>query len=306
MKLLFRVVEEMKSLSNLIKSGFVAFSQNDKLIIDANQNKIIQAIDSSIQAKEDDSIEEAVAEAMIRDAELEGTDFSNDILTMDTDQLSDGDDNHVNVNQVASQILNSAKQEAEEIISNAHNEIEQLRASAYDEAEVIRSNAHEEGYHAGYEEAMSAANKEIDLQKEELEQQRKSMQEQFETFHHELIQETEHKMVEILCKMIPSVTGVVIEEQTDVLLYIINRAMEEQDAGRHFVIKLSSADYPVVVQKREDIYGASNPNIDIELVEDAKLSQYQCLIETDYGMIDLSLDVQLSNLITALKLMIKD
>lgn len=296
----------MKSLSNLIKSGFVAFSQNDKLIIDANQNKIIQAIDSSIQAKEDDSIEEAVAEAMIRDAELEGTDFSNDILTMDTDQLSDGDDNHVNVNQVASQILNSAKQEAEEIISNAHNEIEQLRASAYDEAEVIRSNAHEEGYHAGYEEAMSAANKEIDLQKEELEQQRKSMQEQFETFHHELIQETEHKMVEILCKMIPSVTGVVIEEQKDVLLYIINRAMEEQDAGRHFVIKLSSADYPVVVQKREDIYGASNPNIDIELVEDAKLSQYQCLIETDYGMIDLSLDVQLSNLITALKLMIKD
>lgn len=296
----------MKSLSNLIKSGFVAFSQNDKLIIDANQNKIIQAIDSSIQAKEDDSIEEAVAEAMIRDAELEGTDFSNDILTMDTDQLSDGDDNHVNVNQVASQILNSAKQEAEEIISNAHNEIEQLRASAYDEAEVIRSNAHEEGYHAGYEEAMSAANKEIDLQKEELEQQRKSMQEQFETFHHELIQETEHKMVEILCKMIPSVTGVVIEEQKDVLLYIINRAMEEQDAGRHFVIKLSSVDYPVVVQKREDIYGASNPNIDIELVEDAKLSQYQCLIETDYGMIDLSLDVQLSNLITALKLMIKD
>ena len=44
----------------------------------------------------------------------------------------------------------------------------------------------------------------------------------------------------------------------------------------------------------------------IELFEDAKLSRYQCSIETDNGMIDLSLDVQMDNLITALKLMVKE
>lgn len=296
----------MKLLSNLIKSGFIAFSQNDKLVIDANQNKIIQAIDSSIQTKENESMEEVLADAMIRDAELEGVDFGDDVLTLDTAQLPNLGALNPDLNQVTSEVLSSARQEAEDIVNGAHDEAEQLRANAYDEAEQIRQNAHDEGYETGYQEGIATANQELALQKEELEKQRQSLQEEFEAFHDDLIQETEHKMVEILCQMIQSVTGVVIENQKDVLLYMINNAMQDQDNSKHFVIKLSPMDYPVVNERKMEIYGAFNPNIDIELFEDAKLSGYQCLIETDNGMIDLSLDVQLDNLLTALKLMIKD
>ena len=61
-------------MSNLIKSGVVAFSQDNKLVIDANENKIIKAIDTvadEVTAGKEDSVEEALAEAFIRDAELE-------------------------------------------------------------------------------------------------------------------------------------------------------------------------------------------------------------------------------------------
>lgn len=296
----------MRLLSNLIKSGFIAFSKDNKLVIDANQNKIIQAIDSSNETKESESMEEALAEAMIRDAELEGVDFGDDILTLDTSELPNLGDMNSDLNQVTSEVLSSAKQEAEDIINGAHDEAEQLRANAYDEAEQIRKTAHDEGYEAGYQEGIANAEKELSVQQEELEQQRLSLQQEFETFHANLVQETEQKMVEILCSLIQSVTGVVIEEQKDVLLYMINNAMQDQDNSKHFVVKLSPFDYPSVNERRTEIYGAFNPNIDIELFEDAKLSRYQCLIETDNGMIDLSLDVQLHNLITALKLMIKD
>ncbi|MBO5089152.1 MAG: hypothetical protein J6C01_10785, partial [Lachnospiraceae bacterium] len=62
-------------MSNLIKSGFVAFAQNDKLVINANENKIIKAIDADVEEKrvsEQTSVEEALAEALIHDAELDG------------------------------------------------------------------------------------------------------------------------------------------------------------------------------------------------------------------------------------------
>lgn len=296
----------MRLLSNLIKSGFIAFSKDNKLIIDANQNKIIQAIDSSAEMKDDESMEEALAEAMIRDAELEGADFGDDILTLDTSELPNLGDKNPDLNQVTSEVLSSAKQEAEDIINGAHDEAEQLRANAYDEAVQIRQTAHDEGYESGYQEGLAKANMELSVQQEELEKQRVYLQEEFENRQNALIKETEHKMVDILCSLIQSVTGVVIENQKDVLLYMINNAMQDQENSKHFVVKLSTFDYPLINERRTEIYGAFNPNIDIELFEDAKLSKYQCLIETDNGMIDLSLDVQMDNLITALKLMVKE
>ncbi|MGN0437916.1 MAG: FliH/SctL family protein [Lachnospiraceae bacterium] len=293
-------------MSNLIKSGFVAFSQDNKLVIDANQNKIIQAIDSSVGTKDEETMEEALAEALIRDAELDGVDFGDDVLTLDTSELPNLGDLNPDLNQVTSEVLNSAKQEAEDIINGAHDEAEQLRANAYDEAEQIRKNAYDEGYETGYQEAVAKANEELSVKLEEIACQKQALQEEQEQFKSDLLQETEKRMVDILCKLIHSVTGVAIENQKNVLLYMINRAMQDQDNSKHFVIKLSSKDFPLVSERKNEIYGAMNPNIDIELFEDAKLSDYQCIIETDNGMVDLSLDVQLNNLTQALKLMIKD
>ena len=80
--------------------------------------------------------------------------------------------------------------------------------------------------------------------------------------------------------------------------------MHDLDNSKHFVIKVSEADYEELLERKAEIYGALNPAIHMEIFEDAKLSAMQCLIETDNGIVDISLDVQLDNLITALKLMI--
>lgn len=298
----------MKLLSNLIKSRFVAFSQDNKLVIDANQNKIIKAINSGVEefTPQGESLEEAVAEAMIRDAELDGVDFDGDILTVDTEQLPNPDDENGDLSKVTAKVLNSAKQEAEDIVNRAHDEAEQTRAEAYENAIQIKENANQEGYEAGYREGMEKAQAEISLQKEELDQLKQSLLDENEEFRNSLVKETEHKMVDILCGLVQSVTGVVVENQRDVLLFMINKAMQNQDDSKHYIIKLSKEDYSQINDKKMDIYGAFNPNIDIELFEDAKLEKSQCIIEMDHGILDLSLDVQMDNLITALKLMIKD
>ena len=82
--------------------------------------------------------------------------------------------------------------------------------------------------------------------------------------------------------------------------------MQDLDNSKHFVIKVSSNDYEELLERKDEIYGALNPAIEMEIFEDAKLTAMQCLIETDNGIVDVSLDVQLDNLITALKLMVKE
>lgn len=296
-------------MSNLIKSGFVAFSQDNTLVIDTNKNKIIKAIDDAteeIALSEEASVEEALAEALIRDAELEGADFGDDLLTMDTSELPNFSDSMEGIKKVADKVVKSAKEEADSIVSQAHNEVEQMRAAAYDEAEHIKQQAKQEGYEAGYNEGMTAAQKEMQIKSDALEQRMQEVELELREKEEILVKNTEYRMVELLCHLIPSVTGVVIENQKEVLLYLINNAMQDLDNSNKFVIKVSTDDYEAVAERKEEIYGALNPNIELEIFEDAKLTPMQCLIETDNGIVDVSLDVQLNNLITALKLMVKD
>lgn len=295
-------------MSNLIKSGFVAFSQDNKLVIDANQHKIIQALDTAVEeaAQNDASVEEALAEALVRDAEIEGMEFGEDLLTMDTSELPNLPDSTDKLKQMAEDIVKSAKSEAEIIVNQAHDEVEHMRAAAYEEAKDIRQTAHEEGYAAGYREGADTAARELQEQSEALENRRQELEQEYSEKEEILVSNTERKMVDLLCQLIPTITGVVIDNQQDALLYMINTAMRDLDNSRHFVVKVSTGDYEAVADRKEEIYGALNPNIDLEIFEDAQLAAMQCLIETDNGIVDVSLDVQLDNLITALKLMIKE
>lgn len=295
-------------MSNLIKSGFIAFSQDNTLVIDANENKIIKNLDDTLAlARRQDSVEEALAEAMILDAELSGEDFDDDVLTMDTANIPGvSEASSEELRQMAEEVLVSAKSEAETIISRAHDEAEELRAKAYDEIEALKEQAIEEGHQQGYTEGLQSAEEEIEEKKAELEQLRHKMEIKLQETEEELVKFTEKQMVDLLCQLISHITGVVVEEQRDVLLYMINSAMRDLDNSKHFVIKVSSDDYNEISEKKDEIYGALNPNIQLEVFEDAKLEARQCLIETDNGIVDISLDVQMDNLIKALRLMIKE
>ena len=309
-------------MSNLIKSGFVAFSQDNTLIINANENKIIKGIDSAIEeaaiAKEG-SLEEAIANAMIEDADIDGLEDDSDVgtkLTLDTAELFSASDikdipelneaiNEAN-REKADSLIDTAKKEAEEIINSAHDEAEKLRGQAYDEAENIKQQAREEGYQTGYNEGIEAASKEYEEKNNELDIRLNSLNEEFSKKEEELIKETENNMVSWLMTMIPQITGVAVDGMDNVLLYIINSSMRELDDSTHFVIKVSSEDYAEIADNKEKIYGALNPSIDMEIFEDSKLSKLQCIIETDNGIVDIGLDTKLNNLIRALKLMMKE
>ncbi|MBR1597471.1 MAG: hypothetical protein IJ661_01000 [Lachnospiraceae bacterium] len=303
-------------MSNLIKSGFVSFTDSDIVKIDANENKIIKGIDSAIEEARAESeavigssVEEAIAEAMVDEAELEGLELSDagSMLTMDTSGLPMPEGvSEEDASASAQDIINSANNEAQKIINNAHDEAEKLRGEAYEEARSIREQAKEEGYQEGYNEGANAASQEYEEKNKELDNRISEFENEMEAGKEELIKEATNRMTDWLMQMVPHITGVSIDGAHNVLLYMINNAMRDLDNSRHFIIKVSPDDYNDVLEKKNEIYGALNPGIDMEIFEDSKLSKLQCMIETDNGIVDISLDAQLDNLIKALKLLKTD
>ena len=299
-------------MSNLIKSEFVSFADDNIIKIDANENKIIKGIDNAIEEARiegEASVEEAIAEAMLDEAELEGLELADagSMLTMDTSELPmlenlPGEE----ASLTSEDIINNANKEAREIISNAHDEAEKLRGEAFDEAQSIKQQAKEEGYQAGYEEGSNNALQEYESRNRELDERISQFENEMNVKRDELVKETTNRMVDWLIQMIPHITGVFVEGSYNVLLYMINNAMRDLDNSRHFVIKVSPEDYNDIIEKKDDIYGSLNPGIDMEIFEDSKLEKLQCMIETDNGIVDISLDAQLDNLTKALKLLKTD
>ena len=111
------------------------------------------------------------------------------------------------------------------------------------------------------------------------------------------------QIVDVACKLIQKLTGILVDDYKPVMIYMINQVLNEDEDSRKFVIRVSEENYTYIADNADRLSGAANPGITIEIFSDTKLQKGQCQIESDTGIVDLSMDVQVRNLITAIKLL---
>ena len=67
---------------------------------------------------------------------------------------------------------------------------------------------------------------------------------------------------------------------------------------------ISSDDYDEIMEHKDDLDAAiSSPNTTMEIIEDPLLKENECMIESDSGVFDCSLGVELSEITRKLKLL---
>ncbi len=260
---------------NVIKSGFVAFAQDEALLIDSENYFKTHDLIKSVDEKDED---------------IEGLELS--------DILSD--------EKYADPEFEEKKQYADFVIKQAEDKAGSVIAEANIQASQIMADAKEQGFKQGYEEGKAKADAEL---KETLEKERADMEAFKESFIAETeaakeayLESLEPQAAELICQYVTMLTGVITSEQESVMLYMINKAMRDIEDCKEYNIKVSTEDYGDLFEKRDEIYGVANPALRIELFADAKLARNQCIIETDNGIIDVSLDTQLKNLIRDIKI----
>ena len=151
--------------------------------------------------------------------------------------------------------------------------------------------------------AVNATVKQVDEYLEKISRERDQALAQAREEMMENITDTEEQIVDVACKLIQKLTGILVDDYKPVMIYMINQVLNEDEDSRKFVIRVSEENYTYIADNADRLSGAANPGITIEIFSDTKLQKGQCQIESDTGIVDLSMDVQVRNLITAIKLL---
>lgn len=276
-------------MSNLYKSFSVV--SKDKRVIDYNQ--VIQ-----------DKIEHIRQEASSKRVDPDG--FVNGLDAQVVETLVENDsfsaltaDNVEYAGSGSEEQLEIAKETAAGIVADARKEAQRILDEAGRQAEIMKQEAIE----SGMEQAKTAAQAEIDELQESLNNQFLMKSNQLENEYQEKMSRMEPELVETITTLFEKVVHVISEDNAQIIIDLINNAMHNMDMGSSFLIRVSPEDYPFVVNHQGKIYCAMSKDIQIDIFEDASLAKNQCKVESEFGVYDCSLDIQMSNLIKDIKLM---
>ena len=275
-------------MSNLLKRSSVI--NKDERDIDYNDliKKKIQAI---MESKHNEMDADGFINGLHADVveELISDDGTADALT---DDAAMGE-------QQAAASLENANAEAERIIEEARLQAEQIIADANKNADAAFEEAKQNGYYEGNEKAQE----EMNIKQAQLEAEFDNKRKELEQEYNNLKESIEPELVEVITDVFRKVTGVVAEDNQEIILHLINDVMHNADGSRDYVIKVSPDDYKFLVNNQGKIYCAMSREVNIDIVEDATLERNQCMIETNTGIFNCSLDIELNNLIKNIKLL---
>ena len=266
-------------MSNLVKFNRVVVREDNTLVIDSN--KMVEDI---IEQQRQLNLASRASEP-----DKDGFVCGLDAITVE--QLV-ADDIDAGTSESARNIISEAEMRAQDIVSAAEKEAELIRKTAYDEAYAKGTDAA-----SAKSEALIASRKK-ELEKE-YEIKRAELQEEYERKKAEI----EPELVDTLLDIYSKITGAIAEDRKDMILKLVDSVMRNADLCKEFIIKVSDEDYKFLISNKDKIYNASSPDIHIDICKDASMKRNQCIIETDAGVFDCSLDIQLENLASDIRLL---
>ncbi len=201
------------------------------------------------------------------------------------------------------ELLNEAMDMARELRDDAVSRANKIIEDANAEAEQIKENAYKEAFNKGLEEGSMEAMKRADAYMENMQKEQEILFQKNQEVLEANILDAQEKMINLSCALIEKLTGILVDEYRPVMLHMINNALNESDNGKGFTIRVGEENYSYLLDNIDRISGATNPSITIDLYSDSKLDKRQCMIESENGIIDLSMDIQVRKLITAIKLL---
>ncbi len=285
-------------MSNLFKAGYVSYDSSEARIIDSNElaNRKIEAFQEQelkrqrAQMSQDEDYQEG----------MEGDDFIPGIDMEQLTQLTEDQsmlqpvppDPQFDMEAMQAEIdlkLQQAQEQADAIIQDAMAQADEIRNNAIEQGR-------QEGYNAGYQEGVAAAQS---LQ-DEIEQQRGDLEKEYQ----QIVDELEPEMVDILTQIYEHVFNIELREDKGIILHLLKTTLSRIEPGNNLIVHISSDDYDDVMDEKDTLQAAiTSPNTTMEIIEDPLLKENECMIESESGVFDCSLGVELSEITRKLKLL---
>ena len=194
-----------------------------------------------------------------------------------------------------------AQAEADEIIAAAREQADGIVVEARQQADDVRAQAHEEGFEAGREEGIAAGAEETARIREQLDEERALLEKEYD----DLVAGLEPQFVRVVSDLLTKLTGVVAENQSDLILHLIRTGLADvRKNAERIIVRVSTADALTAEMHKKELLESVADGVTIDIQPQESMEPNECIIETDNQMLDAGIHTQMENLLTALRMLV--
>lgn len=194
--------------------------------------------------------------------------------------------------------------QAEQARVQAGREASKLLEDAQVQAEAMREAAWQEGFHEGREAGQTAAVLELqraqEAQTAEARVQLQTLTEAIGAARQELWNAQEAEMVAFVLTITRQVVKTEVTQNPEVVVGVLQNALRRVTDKDHVRIRVSLPDAAQVRGMREDLVNLMDGVKNLEIVDDRRIGQGGCVVETNAGTIDAKIETQLDEVERAL------
>jgi flagellar assembly protein FliH len=195
------------------------------------------------------------------------------------------------------EILTEARDEAESIIADANAQAEEIVNAAQLNADAMRNLARQDGEKEGYNEGTQRAAL-------ELQESQRSMQAELDKMQTEYMDKQmsmAREIVEMCLPVFEHVFSAELSGRKDVIYHLLDHCIMKIERTGQMQIKVSDANADFIKGKKDEIQEKVGTEVGLDIIADPLLNDSQCIIETDGGIFDCSIDTELDNLIREIR-----
>lgn len=294
-------------MSNLYKQWYVTSKPDDTRVINSNDvldEKIKEAM--RYQAAHTRTVvtdHGLPADTADTDGALEGGATGEDAQS-DTDEMTDSETHggftaglaaetvSLFTDEDAANLKEETQKEVDTMLADAKANAEHMIEKAKEEAKRLHEEARKNGYDEGYSAGKKAADELKAGLREELEQEKSTLEEEYQKKNDAL----EPELLETILTVFDKVFHIQFSDKKEILTYLVKQTMLNASGCKEFVIRCSEDDYMSLKDKQDEIKSEVGAGVSVDVVMDPNYEAGKCIIETDAGLFDTSVDVHLENL----------
>jgi flagellar assembly protein FliH len=186
------------------------------------------------------------------------------------------------------------------ILAGASQEAAAIREEAKIQAEALREAAWQEGYHSGQENARTVVEAELNAERavyqQSIHDQLQAIVDGIAEARRVLWEQQEPDIVTFVLDMTRQVIKTEISQNPEIVTEVIKNAIRRVTDKENVRIRVSVADAPKIKAMREDILAMVDGLRNLEIIDDRRIGDGGCVIETNAGTIDAKIETQISEI----------
>lgn len=248
--------EEMKSLSNIIKSFRV------------------------IETRKTTPEDKTVINTALEEAFIEETKEKYDEIILEAEEK-------------AKKIIDTAYTKSEEKLNQAYEEAREILKKAETEGynqgyDLGKEKGFNEGYDLGYKEGKDDSEK---LIKEALDIKNNYIKQKST-----LLRDVEEDIIELVISIYEKVLYKRVEEDEDLIVSLVLNGIDNLEISEKLTIIVSKDDYKTVEKSKDIILAKASLIDELDIRINSDMKKGDCILETSKGSVDVSIDDQLSEI----------